>query len=146
VRRSAHDGGVGKHRFTPAEANRTLPLVKRVVGDLLATGRELRELAPRHADPGVRARLGVLEAAIRELTDELARIGCSYKDWGFELGLVDFPALIDGHEVLLCWRSDEERLEWFHATDAGFAGRTRIPSELLAQDQPAPRRPARPGA
>ena len=136
-----------KQRFTPAEANRTLPLVKRVVGDILATGRELRELAPRHAEPGVRVRLSVLEATIRDLAEELERVGCSYKDWGFDLGLVDFPAVIDGQEVLLCWRSDEERLEWYHALDAGFAGRARIPPELLREDQPAPRRRgARPGA
>jgi hypothetical protein len=136
---------VVKQRFTPAEANRTLPLVKRVVGDILAAGRELRELAPRHAEPQVRVRLAVLEATIRDLAEELERIGCSYKDWGFELGLVDFPSVIDGREVLLCWRSDEERLEWYHAPDAGFAGRARIPPELLREDGPARRRPERPG-
>lgn len=120
-----------KHSFTPAEANRTLPLVKRIVGDILDAGRELRRLAPSHDDSDVRVRLAVLEAEIRELAGELERIGCSYKDWGFDKGLVDFPSVIDGTEVLLCWRSDEERLEWYHTPEAGFAGRTPIPSELL---------------
>ena len=120
--------------------------MRRVVEDILAAGRELRELAPRRADPEVRARLAALEASIRELALELERIGCSYKDWGFDLGLVDFPAVIDGREVLLCWRSDEERLEWFHAPDAGFAGRTRIPERLLREEAAAKRVPPRPGA
>jgi hypothetical protein len=120
-----------KQRFTPDEANRTLPLVKRVVDDILTLGRELRALAPLQGRPDARVRLSVLEAQIRELMAELERIGCSYKDWDFELGLVDFPAVIDGREVLLCWRSDEARLEWYHAPDAGFAGRRRIPAALL---------------
>ena len=130
-------GGMVKHRFTPLEASRTLPLVRRIVGDILTAGRELRALA-REAR-GERARLAALEARIRELAQELERIGCSYKDWGFELGLVDFPAVIDGREVLLCWRSDEPRLEWYHTPEAGFAGRTPIPAELLEPaGRPAP--------
>lgn len=127
--------GMVKHSFTPAEANRTLPLVKRIVGDILAAGRKLRALAERQGEPEVRVRLAVLEAEIRELAAELERIGCSFKDWGFEKGLVDFPSVIGGTEVLLCWRSDEERLEWYHTPEAGFAGRTRIPSELLSSSE-----------
>ena len=38
-------------------------------------------------------------------------------------GLVDFPSIRDGDEVYLCWRLDEDRVEWWHAPDAGFAGR-----------------------
>ncbi len=124
-------GAMVKHSFTPAEANRTLPLVKRVVGDILEAGRELRALAKAPSEEGQRAEIATLEARIRELAEELERIGCSYKDWGFEMGLVDFPSEIGGTEVLLCWRSDEERLEWYHTPEAGFAGRTPIPRELL---------------
>ena len=124
-------GAMVKHSFTPAEANRTLPLVKRVVGDILEAGRELRALAKAPSEEGQRAEIATLEARIRELAEELERIGCSYKDWGFEMGLVDFPSEIGGTEVLLCWRSDEERLEWYHTPEDGFAGRTPIPRELL---------------
>ena len=38
-------------------------------------------------------------------------------------GLVDFPSIRDGTEVYLCWRLDEERVGWWHAPEAGFAGR-----------------------
>ncbi len=85
---------------------------------------------------GMRARAGVLQAELAELFAELERIGCSYKDWGFDLGLVDFPAVIEGHEVLLCWRSDEPRVGWYHAPEAGFAGRCAIPARL---EGPRPR-------
>jgi hypothetical protein len=120
-----------KHHFTPAEANRTLPLVRRVVADLIERGREIRRLAPRQAEDDIRVRVAVLEGEIRALAEELERIGCSYKDWGFEAGLVDFPSEIEGERVLLCWRSDEDSVAWYHTPEAGFAGRTPIPSELL---------------
>jgi hypothetical protein len=64
---------------------------------------------------------------------ELTEIGCSYKDWGFEMGLVDFPGFIDGQPVCLCWRSDEPTVEWYHAPEAGYAGRQPIPAELLVR-------------
>ncbi len=42
----------------------------------------------------------------------------------FERGLVDFPALRDGEEVYLCWLVDEEQeIGFWHAPEAGFAGR-----------------------
>jgi hypothetical protein len=62
---------------------------------------------------------------------ELEEIGCSYKDWSFELGLVDFPSIIDGKEVLLCWRSDEESVKYYHGLLEGFAGRKPIPDDYL---------------
>jgi hypothetical protein len=129
-----------RRTFTPALANRTLPLVRRIVADLLTRGRELRQIAPRHSEPGVAARLDVLGAEIEALVDELNRIGCDYKDFAFDKGLVDFPGEIAGKSVLLCWRSDEPRVAWYHAHDAGFAGRQPIPAELL-EEEPAGARP-----
>ncbi len=120
-----------RRRFTPKEANRTLPLVRRIVEDLVSYGRELQKLSQRPDQPGARERSGELDARIRDLQQELARIGCAYKDWGFELGLVDFPAEIAGESVLLCWRSDEPAVVWYHTGDGGFAGRMPIPEELL---------------
>ena len=120
-----------RRRFTPAQANRTLPLVRRIVEDLLASGRELHRVSQRPNLPGARERLGELDGRIRDLRMELARIGCAYKDWGFELGLVDFPGEIAGEDVLFCWRSDEPAVVWYHSHDGGFAGRQPIPEDLL---------------
>lgn len=126
---------VRKH-FTPAQANRTLPLVRRIVDDILERGRELRSLAKRQHVPAVHARIGQLEAQIRDLVIELERIGCEYKDFSFDKGLVDFPGTLEGREVLLCWKSDEPRVEWFHPYETGFVGRARIPEHLLSANEP----------
>jgi hypothetical protein len=127
---------MSRRSFTPSEANRTLPLVRRIVADVLARGSEARRLVEK-ADGAdaetARARLRVLDLEIRGLLEELERIGCSYKDWGFETGLVDFPGEIDGRSVLLCWRSDEDSVRYYHAPEAGFAGRMPIPRRLLEE-------------
>ncbi len=38
-------------------------------------------------------------------------------------GLIDFPALIGGREVFLCWEKDEQDVEFWHDIDSGYAGR-----------------------
>jgi hypothetical protein len=43
-----------------------------------------------------------------------------------ERGLIDFPAIIGGKEVFLCWEQDEEDIEFWHDLDAGYAGRERL--------------------
>jgi hypothetical protein len=44
-----------------------------------------------------------------------------------ERGLIDFPALMGGKEVFLCWEQDEEDIEFWHDLETGFAGRERLP-------------------
>jgi len=66
-----------------------------------------------------------------DLFDELESLGCSYRDWNFSQGLVDFPSVIHGQEALLCWRSDEPKVCYYHDLEAGYAGRLPIPKELL---------------
>lgn len=41
-------------------------------------------------------------------------------------GLVDFPAIIGGREVFLCWEKGEEDIEFWHEIDSGYAGRERL--------------------
>ena len=43
-----------------------------------------------------------------------------------ERGLIDFPAIIGGKEVFLCWEQDEEDIEFWHDLDTGYAGRERL--------------------
>lgn len=120
-----------RHLFTPAQANKTLPLVRRIVADILRTGRELRSFADTELEGEALVRFRSLRGELRSLMEELERIGCSYKDWGFDAGLVDFPGEVDGEKVLFCWRSDEEAVRWYHTREGGFAGRMPIPAELL---------------
>lgn len=118
--------------FTPHEATLTLPLVRRIVEDILATGNELRDFV-RTAGNAV-ANNPEFEQRVKEINGffaELEELGCSYKDWNFTIGLVDFPSIIDGETVMLCWRSDEPNLQYYHGVEDGFTGRKPIPDALL---------------
>ena len=114
--------------FTPTEAKKTLPLVKKIVKDILETSREMRmiadEIGGRVEDD---TRIRKLAGDVEHFMLELEEIGCFFKDWNFSIGLVDFPAVIDGKEVFLCWRSDEDDVLFYHGIEDGFAGRKPIP-------------------
>ena len=119
--------------FTPSEAKSTLPLVKKIVKDILDTSREMRLTAETLDDEYIK-----YDPQIKKMSDdingfiaELEEIGCFYKDWNFTIGLVDFPAFIDNQEVMLCWRSDEDEIMFYHGVDEGYAGRKPIPEDLL---------------
>jgi hypothetical protein len=122
---------MGDLLFTPARANRALPLVRRIVADILDRSRELRGRAALAGDPKADPEIRALEREIAELVSELRNLGCEFKDPSFEAGLVDFPAEIGGRPVWLCWRSDEDRVTHYHGRDEGFASRKRIPDHLL---------------
>ena len=116
--------------FTPDEARKTLPLVKNIVRDILQSTREMRLIA-EEASNGIEndVRIKKLAADVNGFLSELEEIGCYYKDTKFQIGLVDFPAMIDGDEVYLCWRSDEEDILYYHEIDAGYSGRKLIPPQ-----------------
>jgi hypothetical protein len=77
--------------------------------------------------PAVRKLRAELRQAADDLTaalDVFAGHGVQVKDP--DTGLIDFPAEIDGEPALLCWRVGEERIEFWHTLDGGFAGRRPI--------------------
>jgi hypothetical protein len=118
--------------FTPSEAKKTLPLVSKIVKDILDTSREMRLIAEEvggkvENDPRIQKYADNVESFMQELEE----IGCFFKDWNFSIGLVDFPAIIDGKEVFLCWRTDEDDIMYYHEMETGFAGRKLIPPEEL---------------
>ncbi len=118
--------------FSPAEAIRTLPLVKKIVEDILNTTREMRLYAEDiNGNIGHDQFIKKMAENVDGFIKELEEIGCFYKDWNFTIGLVDFPSIIEGEEVFLCWRSDEETIKFYHDMDSGFAGRKRIPEEYM---------------
>ena len=63
-------------------------------------------------------------ADMQELLAEFQRREIFIKD--LERGLLDFPALIGGKEVFLCWESDEDAVEFWHDLETGFGGRERL--------------------
>lgn len=64
--------------------------------------------------------LAEMQAALGEFRQREIQI----KD--LDRGLIDFPAIIGGREVFLCWEQDEESVEFWHDLEAGYGGRERI--------------------
>lgn len=122
--------------FTPLEARKTLPLVKNIVRDILQATREMRLIAEEvGADVEEDARVKKLASDVTGFLKELEEIGCYYKDSNFQIGLVDFPALMNGEEIYLCWRSDEDDILYYHEADKGYAGRKLIPPQFYEESK-----------
>jgi hypothetical protein len=74
---------------------------------------------------------GRLRMKMQGLVDQMQAGVLEMDGWGIQLreietGLVDFPALVAGRPIWLCWRLGEDRVEWWHETSEGFAGRRRM--------------------
>ena len=120
-----------KH-FTPAEARNTLPLVKKIVKDILDTTKEIRLIADDlNGKIENNPKVEKMVEEVNSFMAELEEIGCYYKDWNFTIGLIDFPAIINGKDVFLCWKSDEDDIIYYHDIEAGFAGRKLIPEKYF---------------
>jgi hypothetical protein len=131
--------------FTLSEAERTLPLVRRIVHDLTVEYPAWRAAVSRfelltggaRADWGetqelVAARESVTRHAerINRYLRELEAVGCVFK--GFEAGLVDFYSLRGDRPIFLCWRLGEERITYWHEIESGFSGRQPIDGAILS--------------
>jgi hypothetical protein len=62
-----------------------------------------------------------LAESMKAALDRILETGCIIKD--LEVGLLDFPSLLDNEEVYLCWKLGEDRIRFYHRQDEGFAGR-----------------------
>lgn len=76
--------------------------------------------------------LGEAQKAVDSEAAEVVRCIEGIRDLGVQVkdpdrGLVDFPALRDGEEILLCWQLGEERVGHWHGLEEGFAGRKELP-------------------
>lgn len=126
-------------RFTVEQANRTLPLVRKIVEDVVQQHRKWRETileldlvtsSSRAEDS--RERADELERQALTLARELDGFQRELEDLGIQLkdrrlGLVDFPSEVAGRAVLLCWRLGEPEVRFWHEVDAGYAGRQPLP-------------------
>lgn len=118
--------------FTLEHANKTLPLVGRIVEDLVGLYREMAATQQRLSSDALvasdRDRLERdAESQERQFdlyVDELIEVGCELKD--ANIGLVDFIGRHDGRDVYLCWRLGEKQIEFWHELHAGFGGRRPI--------------------
>jgi hypothetical protein len=127
--------------FTVDEANRMLPLVRRIVADIVQQWELVNDLErrlstlsrrgskagpPRDGDPyeeesaRSQAELDGERAKLAGYIEELKSLGVELKGPD---GLCDFPSLREGREVYLCWRLGEPEVGFWHELRDGFAGR-----------------------
>ena len=128
--------------FTPDEANEQLAEVRPAAEALVAHRRAMTVAAGKRArlvqriagnggdfDPqeprALEEKFAEEGEAVARCVEELERQGVLVKD--LDRGLVDFPALRDGEEVLLCWEVGEDEVAFWHGIDEGFAGRKPLP-------------------
>jgi hypothetical protein len=131
--------------FTLQEANGLLPIVDKELRTLQALKRqfeekylELRRLKEIQyqtsealdGDPffTMEAELEFIQIEARSHIQGFHRKGVELKD--IEIGLVDFPAIVEGEEVLLCWRQGEAEIGYYHSRRDGFSGRKPISDQL----------------
>lgn len=144
---------VQKRYFTVEEANQRLPLVKRIVGDIVQLYGEINERRERLID--IRQRSGSTGSSshnmygeeVDEMEREVNKDIDSYKEYLDELtgldielkdpekGLIDFLSIQNDREVYLCWQLGEEEIGFWHELGAGFSGRQSL-LEILTPHSP----------
>jgi hypothetical protein len=125
--------------FTLKEAERTRAEVEPLLLEAIEARRRqselaesLGEIASRIAMSGgiivrydeavrLRAEHDRLATSLKSALERIESTGCVVKD--LDVGLLDFPAIVNNEEVYLCWRLGEDRIRFYHRMDEGFAGR-----------------------
>jgi hypothetical protein len=125
--------------FTVDGANKALPLVNRIVADILhdyevwrehmrqyelLSGEAPDESGESPEQLALRQKVDDVAHSINGYMEELAQIGCVFK--GFDQGLVDFYSKRDDRDVFLCWKFGEPAVEHWHELEGGFAGRQPV--------------------
>jgi hypothetical protein len=134
-------------RFTHAEAQSLIPQVGQMLQDAVAAKTEYQEAesaiqqftervmmmggvtVDRDRAVDTRSRRDSAATALRAAIEQLQETGCVLKD--LDIGLVDFPTLLRGVEVYLCWKLGEPAIEYWHGVEEGFRGRKAIDQDFL---------------
>jgi len=139
IRLKGHDSSSADRKlFTAEQANRSLILVRKVVKDILSLYCKAKLIEEQYSvlDKEIeRGKRGDLKAQYQQIfrqlkvyEQELQEIGCHLRDW--QTGAVEWPAMLDGREIYLCWRMGEEKVEYWHEAYESFAGRRKISDEF----------------
>ena len=133
--------------FTLAEANAMLPLVRAIARDLVRLSREVVERHQRveHLKAGRSITMGdPYDEELAQIDDELTKDRQRLHEYVEELrqlgvepkhaveGIVDFPAMLDGELVYLCWKYGESEIRYWHSLDGGFATRQPLRAAAVA--------------
>jgi len=117
--------------YTVEDANRTLPYVRAIVGEVRERYRSIQDRGRRHRDgdsevrAALKTEIRVQAERIHACMEELEGIDVELKD--YDLGLVDFPAELEGRRILLCWKFDENEVHHWHEESDGYQGRRPVP-------------------
>jgi hypothetical protein len=123
-------GLLHERHFTRAEANALLPQLTAML-DRLRDAKDnltdseaheaLSEAAPSNGGGDEGKQVGVAFLEVRGLLETIEQSGIVLRD--IDRGLVDFPALMDGREIYLCWELGEDDVGYWHELETGFGGR-----------------------
>ena len=140
---------MNRNYFTVAEVNAMLPRIRQAARKVRRGAIRLSELSkalfggvPPQSDTLVDGEYMADIDTLMEGMEAIVEMGGEVKD--LSRGLVDFPSLYQGKEVLLCWRPGEDRVYYWHEPDAGFAGRNAIENEEDFRGDADGDRPAEP--
>ncbi|PWT77387.1 MAG: DUF2203 domain-containing protein [Chloroflexi bacterium] len=123
--------------FTREEAEALLPKIEPLLQEIRELGREIAEheaylqvdqiklMSNGHKPPAdtetLQNEVRILNHRIHANVEAILAMEVIVKD--LAEGLVDFPSLLHGREVYLCWKLGEDGIHWWHEIEAGFAGR-----------------------
>jgi hypothetical protein len=131
-----------ERKFTIEEVEALIPKMEQIMLSIIDNKRNAAELSEELAnlqresrrtggkgiDPSLlmnkQTEIDFLVQIISEGLESLEELGGMPKD--LDMGLVDFPAIIEGETVLLCWRYGEKSIDYYHNLSDGFAGRKPI--------------------
>ena len=122
-----------KH-FTVEEANALLPELRRIIADIrtdiegFERDKEGRQKSLQRIDTNGGGKkleeIFDISQTIRDRVAEIGEMGVDVKDP--RRGLLDFPAMHHGKEILLCWLVEEPSVRYWHTLEAGFTGRRSV--------------------
>ena len=123
-------GLVHERHFTREEANALLPQLNSMLTQLREAKDELTDTEAHEALSEAAAtngggdegrQVGVAFLEVRRILEMIEQAGIVLRD--IDRGLIDFPALLDGREVYLCWELGEDEVAYWHELETGFGGR-----------------------
>jgi len=140
--------------FTLAEAQRLLPVLKSLLKRAMDSKQVIERIEKGLQDlnhrillsgglfvdiPKVARRRAERDKAVQAAKDAMAEveaIGVQIKD--LDMGLLDFPCVVDDQIVLLCWKYGEEKIEFWHGLEEGFRGRKPIDERIMGKKKEKP--------
>lgn len=120
--------------FVPKEANEMLVILRPMIREMMDITERIRAHQPELWSVAQKSAGNGGNPALSKILPDFDRLDFllhQVQDMGIEVkdltvGLIDFPALHEGSVVYLCWKYGEERVEFWHEIESGFAGRQRI--------------------